>query len=190
MLLNLSEEGAKRIASRAENLWKRLDILVNNAASFHHKTAEEATAEDWNTTLKVNVLLLLHEICPPLNEKVEEWVHHQHRNNFENDYTSTAFWHQEDPHKAFPPMPEAKGRLPAWPEGVALNIDKESKLRRQIASPLSAGKIQPDKEDSAKWEQLEAARNKEFRELRYDDFIRDVNAMETIANKYRQGTAK
>jgi NAD(P)-dependent dehydrogenase (short-subunit alcohol dehydrogenase family) len=51
-----SEEGAKRIASRATDLWKRVDILVNNAASFHHKTVEEATAADWETVLKVNVL--------------------------------------------------------------------------------------------------------------------------------------
>jgi hypothetical protein len=42
----------------------------------------------------------------------------------------------------------------------------------------------------AKWEQLEAARNEESRELRYDDFIRDVYAMKTIANRYRQTTAK
>lgn len=51
-----TEEGAKQIATRAEKLWQRLDILVNNAASFHHKNTEEATAEDWNTTLRVNVL--------------------------------------------------------------------------------------------------------------------------------------
>lgn len=36
-----TEEGAKHIASRADSLWHRLDVLVNNAASFHHKSTEE-----------------------------------------------------------------------------------------------------------------------------------------------------
>ncbi len=51
-----TEEGAKRIASHAEKRWGRIDILVNNAASFHHKSTEEATQADWETVLKVNVL--------------------------------------------------------------------------------------------------------------------------------------
>jgi NAD(P)-dependent dehydrogenase (short-subunit alcohol dehydrogenase family) len=51
-----SEKGAKRIASRAAELWSRIDILVNNAASFHHRTVDEATAADWEAVFKVNVL--------------------------------------------------------------------------------------------------------------------------------------
>jgi len=33
-----SEKDAEQMAARADNVWHRLDILVNNAASFHHKT--------------------------------------------------------------------------------------------------------------------------------------------------------
>jgi hypothetical protein len=113
-------------------------------------------------------------------------IEHGHNNNFENDYTTTAFWYQEDPHKAFPAMPAAKDRLPAWPEGVALALEKEVSLRRQIASPISAGTVHLEAKDNAEWERLEAARNKEFRELHYSDFIRDVNAMEEILKKYPQ----
>ena len=51
-----SEEGAKNIISRAVELWQCLDILVNNAASFHHKRVEEATREDWMKVLNVGVL--------------------------------------------------------------------------------------------------------------------------------------
>jgi len=50
-----TESGAKNVAARAESLWNRLDILVNNAASFHHVTTEEATAADWERVFKVNV---------------------------------------------------------------------------------------------------------------------------------------
>lgn len=51
-----SEQGAQEIVGRAETLWKRVDILVNNAASFHHRSAEQATEDDWERVLKVNVL--------------------------------------------------------------------------------------------------------------------------------------
>ncbi len=51
-----TEAGAEKIASRADALWHRLDVLVNNAASFHHKSTEEANQADWETVLRVNVL--------------------------------------------------------------------------------------------------------------------------------------
>jgi NAD(P)-dependent dehydrogenase (short-subunit alcohol dehydrogenase family) len=51
-----SEKDAEQMAARADKLWHRLDILVNNAASFHHKTAEEATRDDWEKVLSVNVM--------------------------------------------------------------------------------------------------------------------------------------
>jgi|ERR1700687_6033350 len=51
-----SEKDAEQMAARADKLWNRLDILVNNAASFHHRTAEEATKDDWERVLSVNVM--------------------------------------------------------------------------------------------------------------------------------------
>jgi NAD(P)-dependent dehydrogenase (short-subunit alcohol dehydrogenase family) len=51
-----SEESAERATQRALELWKHVDILVNNAASFHHKRVEEATREDWEKVLSVNVI--------------------------------------------------------------------------------------------------------------------------------------
>jgi hypothetical protein len=33
-------------------------------------------------------------------------IEHGHANNFENDYSSVAYWYQTEPHKAFPPLPE------------------------------------------------------------------------------------
>jgi len=51
-----NEEGAKSIAARADSLWHRLDVLVNNAASFHHVSTEQATYADWEAVLKVNVI--------------------------------------------------------------------------------------------------------------------------------------
>lgn len=36
-------------------LWNRVDVLINNVASFHHKRGEEAVRADWDKVLSVNV---------------------------------------------------------------------------------------------------------------------------------------
>ena len=116
-------------------------------------------------------------------------IEHGHDNDFENDYTSTAFWYQDEPHKPFPAMPAAKDRLPAWPVGVAAAIEQETNLRHLVASTLSfAGKLHMSKEDTTRWEQLEAARNKEFRALKLDDYVRDVKAAQEMVDKYQRGS--
>jgi len=51
-----TEKGAELSTSRALELWGRVDILVNNAASFHYKRVEEATRADWDKVLGVNVV--------------------------------------------------------------------------------------------------------------------------------------
>ena len=114
-------------------------------------------------------------------------IEHGHDNNFENDYTSTAFWYQDEPHKAFPPLPIAKDRLPGWPEGVAPALERETRLREATtADPTGSGTIKLNDEDAAEWQKLEAARNQSFRALAYPDFIRDVDATEAILKKYPQ----
>ncbi len=51
-----SEQGAERMTSRVLELWQHLDILVNNATSFHHKDVSGATREDWLKVLNVGLL--------------------------------------------------------------------------------------------------------------------------------------
>jgi len=41
-------------------------------------------------------------------------IEHGHANNVSNDYSSTAFWYQTEPHKAFKPLPAAAERHPKW----------------------------------------------------------------------------
>lgn len=50
------EDGAHAIADKALEHFSRIDILVNNAANFVHKRVEDATAEDWQAVLGVNVI--------------------------------------------------------------------------------------------------------------------------------------
>jgi dihydroanticapsin dehydrogenase len=51
-----SEADAQRIADRTIELWQRIDVLVNNAASFLKRRVEEATTADWMHILGVNVM--------------------------------------------------------------------------------------------------------------------------------------
>jgi hypothetical protein len=39
-------------------------------------------------------------------------IEHGHANNYENDYTSVAYWYQIEPHAPFPTLLEARARLP------------------------------------------------------------------------------
>jgi len=124
------------------------------------------------------------------HKSIRVTIEHGHDNDFENDYTTTAFWYQDDPHKAFPPMAAAKDRLPVWPAALSAAMNKEAEIAQQMGAIFSSEKVKPDPQDSAQWQQLEAAKNKEFRSLKFDDFIRDVNATEKLASKYRQGVSK
>ena len=113
-------------------------------------------------------------------------IEHGHANNFENDYTSTAFWYQKDPHKAFPPRPSAQERLPGWPQGVAPALENEARVEHELATLTEDGKIRLSDADAKLGQALTAARRKDFRELRYQDFRRDVLAMESLVNRCRR----
>jgi hypothetical protein len=110
-------------------------------------------------------------------------IEHGHANNFENDYTSTAFWYQKEPHKAFPTLPSAQQRLPRWPDGVSEALDEEVKLGARLAvlnrepSPVSA-------EDRKRIEALTAERNKAFRAMKYPEFLKAVSELESLVGRY------
>jgi hypothetical protein len=46
------------------------------------------------------------------HESIRVTIEHGHANNFANDYTSTAFWYQAEPHQAFPALPPSAERWP------------------------------------------------------------------------------
>jgi hypothetical protein len=47
---------------------------------------------------------------------VKMTIEHGHANNFENDYSSVAYWYQIEPHAAFLTMQSVKDRIPRFPE--------------------------------------------------------------------------
>lgn len=50
------DEDAKRITDATIERFGKLDILVNNAANFTTKSVEDASVEDWDKVLSVNVV--------------------------------------------------------------------------------------------------------------------------------------
>ena len=117
-------------------------------------------------------------------------LEHGHANNFENDYTTTSFWYQKEPHLAFPSLPVASARVPGWPEGVAASIEKEADFATAFGRLQRAGKIHMSPADASEWQQLETARNKDFRALHYRDYLRDVAAAEKVFSRYGNAGAK
>ncbi len=109
-------------------------------------------------------------------------IEHGHANNFENDYTSTAFWYQAEPHKAFPAMPSAQERLPRWPDGVQQALNAEVKLSARLAALNSDARV--SQEDQKRIEGLIGETNKAFRAMRYADYVRSVSALESILARY------
>jgi len=53
-------------------------------------------------------------------------IEHGHANNYSNDYSSTVFWYQKEPHATFPPLADAVERYPI--EGNTPNDIAWSKL--------------------------------------------------------------
>jgi hypothetical protein len=116
-------------------------------------------------------------------------VEHGHANNYDNDYTSTAFWYQKEPHKVFPPLPSAQERLPGWPKGVAESLDREQKVRFELEQMLSGGKVRFSPEDQKLAHSLVSDSSKAFRALRYEDYIKTVEAEEALVNRYKSATS-
>jgi hypothetical protein len=57
-------------------------------------------------------------------------IEHGHANNFENDYSSVAYWYQTEPHGPFPRFPAVEDRLPRVDESLF-------EIQRRIAKIIS-----------------------------------------------------
>jgi len=111
-------------------------------------------------------------------------VEHGHANNFENDYSSTAFWYQQDPHKPFPPMSDGVHRLPGWPPGVAAALEQEEKLGDRIMS-ITEGQVGVSEAGRKLFRSVVMDANRAFRAMRYQDFIKNVQALDLLLRRYK-----
>jgi hypothetical protein len=123
-------------------------------------------------------------------KSVRVTIEHGHDNNYDNDYTSTAFWYQKEPHKLFPPLPRAQERLPLWPDEVKAALEKELKIGLALQMMIFGGNIHLSEEDQKLVQKLVADSNKAFRALRYPDYIKAVDAEEDLVNRYKGASPK
>ncbi len=58
--------------------------------------------------------LYRHHIMDPITfeKSIKVTIEHGHNNHRSDDYSSTAYWYQREPHKRFRPLPAIKDRLP------------------------------------------------------------------------------
>jgi hypothetical protein len=59
------------------------------------------------------------------DESIRVTIEHGHANDLGNDYSSTAFWYQAEPHAPFPELPSIKGRLPRGDEDEMRHYERE-----------------------------------------------------------------
>lgn len=81
------------------------------SAPYHGLILYQGT-EDWRWRGK-NTLYRYHIEDPIFFEKsLRVTIEHGHANKLTNDYSSTAYWYQAEPHAPFPPMLPVEQRLP------------------------------------------------------------------------------
>jgi hypothetical protein len=74
-------------------------------------TLNQGDPENW--WRRKNSMYRFHIEDPVQFEKsIRVTIEHGHANKLSNDYSSTAYWYQTEPHRPFPPLPGVDARLP------------------------------------------------------------------------------
>jgi len=61
------------------------------------------------------------------NKSIKVTIEHGHANHRSDDWSTTAYWYQTEPHKPQPPLPEVKARLPLNAKGFGVKIFPDKK---------------------------------------------------------------
>ncbi|MEX2245088.1 MAG: glycoside hydrolase family 172 protein [Dehalococcoidia bacterium] len=80
-------------------------------APYHGLPVYSGTA-DWGWSGKNSMYRWHIEDPVHFRESIRVTIEHGHANDLSNDYSSTAYWYQTEPHGAFPPFPPPAARLP------------------------------------------------------------------------------
>ena len=92
-------------------------------------------------------------------------IEHGHGNNFENDYTSVAYWYQEEPHVPFRDLPAVEERMPRFPAEFLEAMDEALPIRG--LEMKDSGKLTEDERADLQAKQL--AVWKALRENRFEE---------------------
>ncbi len=117
-------------------------------------------------------------------------IEHGHANNIANDYSSTAFWYQSEPHKPFKPLMAAELRHPAWgndPHDVAYRqlMALRSKAFLLLIRVIRDGeKLPADLQQALKYDISQTYFRRD-----YDELLRETAALSERMDAYLASTA-
>ncbi len=78
----------------------------------YHGLPLTSGTEEWPYKGKHSMYRFHIEDMVHFRESIRVTIEHGHANNLSNDYSSTAYWYQTEPHAAFPPLLPVAERLP------------------------------------------------------------------------------
>ncbi len=93
-------------------------------------------------------------------------VEHGHANNYENDYTSVAYWYQAEPHAPFPHLPGPAARLPRFPDAMIRADAARAQLRLAVET---LRRDQPGTDEAKRAEDLLRRGLQAFADGRWDE---------------------
>ena len=86
--------------------------LTEFSTPYHGQPLASTGGDDWLYKGKQSVYRYHIEDPIHFRESIRVTIEHGHANNLSNDYSSTAYWYQTEPHAVPPPLPLVAERLP------------------------------------------------------------------------------
>ena len=113
-------------------------------------------------------------------------LEHGHANDQGNDYSSTAFWYQTDPHAGFPRLLAGKERLPRCDEKLLPVYEKELEAYAVISrmGGVTAFLEKVSRDDRAELDKAGAALANMIENKEYDAALRCAESIREILKKY------
>jgi len=117
-------------------------------------------------------------------------LEHGHANDLGNDYSSTAFWYQQEPHAKFPSLPKREDRVPRCDEELTQVYLKELEAYSVIArmGGLYALIDKVSEEDKAQIQKYGDAVRRDVDKKDYRAALNSVDAAHEILKKYDEPT--
>lgn len=75
----------------------------------------------------------------PFTQSIRVTIEHGHANDRSDDFSSVAYWYQEEPHAAFPPLPAAEARMP---EASEMFVEKGAFEMESLVDKISGGPLE------------------------------------------------
>ena len=110
-------------------------------------------------------------------KRIKWTIEHGHANNFNNEYSSVAFWYQKEPHKKFPPLLTPEKRIPRLPENFSNIWSEYSNLSIKMF-----GKIEYSGDSGENIDRLYQDMVHDFMQGKYDIAEENIKKLKSIVD--------